>query len=397
MALTKKEIGQRLREVREAIGFTQAQVAERLGWHRPTISEIEAGRRAVTSEELYRFAELYATSVSALLSDPAPGVEAATAVLFRGRGVDGPDRRRAIKLFIDRCQAELELEQLLGLPARPDTRPGYRVPVPRSMGDAIRQGERLAEEERRRLGLGIEPIRSPLDLLEKQGVRIGPIEPGPGAKLDGFYLETEELGACVAVDYSNQEDWTGLRAAFTAAHEYAHWLLRDIQVEVFEFQPGTDNLVEVRANAFAAAFLLPAAGVREYLATSGLLTADRVTHLSPADVVRAMAFFGVSRQAFLYRLQNLALLTGLVSDELWTFTINTTAAALGIAFGVRKHMSLTLPSLAIHAWRKGLISTGRAAELCELDITEFRKLLREIGEEPEQDVSIPLVGAAAAE
>lgn len=395
MALTKKQIGQRLREVREAIGYTQSQVADRLGLHRPTISEIEAGRRAVTTEELYRFAECYATSVSALLSDPPPAVEAATAVLFRGKGVDGPDTRRAIKAFVERCEAEVELEQLLGLPARPDTRQAYRVSVPYSVGDAIRQGERIAEEERRRLGIGTEPIRSPLDLLEKQGVRIGPVRATGETALDGFYLETGELGACVAVNYSSPDDWTGLRAAFTAAHEYAHWLLRDVQVEAFIFQPGTDNLVEVRANAFAAAFLLPAAGVREYLSANGLLAEGKVAHLSPADVVRAMAFFGVSRQALLYRIQNLRLMEPRVPEELWSFSVNGTAQALGITFGARQNMSLTLPTLAIHAWRKGLISTGRAAELCELDIVEFRRLVLAIGEEPEQADNVPLLGAAA--
>lgn len=397
MALTRKQIGQRLREVREAIGYTQADVADRLGLHRPTVSEIEAGRRAVTSEELYRFAELYATSVSALLSDPPPSVEAATAVLFRGEGVDSPDTHRAIKLFIERCEAERELELLLGLPPRSDTRPAYRVPAPNSVGDAVRQGERIAEGERRRLGIGTEPIRSPLDVLEKQGVRIGPLQAPPGAQLDGFYLETEELGACVAVKYSRPDDWTGLRAAFTAAHEYAHWLLRDIQVEVFEFKPGTDNLLEVRANSFAAAFLLPEAGVRDYLTANGLLEGDRMTHISPADVVRMMTFFGVSRQALLYRIQNLRLVGTKFPEELWAFPVQATADALGITFGLRQYMSLTLPALAMHAWRKGLISTGRAAELCDLDIVAFQKVVRDIGEEPEEGDNVPLVGAAAGE
>lgn len=56
-------VAERLREAREASGLSQGQVAKKLKMHRPTISEIEAGRRKVTAEELGRFAQLYGISV----------------------------------------------------------------------------------------------------------------------------------------------------------------------------------------------------------------------------------------------------------------------------------------------------------------------------------------------
>jgi len=280
------------------------------------------------------------------------------------------------------------------VPFPTDTRPGYRVPAPGSKWDAVQQGNSIAEQERRRLDIGIEPIRAPLDLLEKQGVRIGPVYPLDGDQLDGCYLETDELGPCVAVN-STRDDWTGFRAAFTAAHEYAHWLLRDVQVELFEFQPGTEDLLEVRANAFAAAFLLPENGVRQYVAGAGLLIGNRIQHLSRGDVVRAMDFFGVSRTALLYRLQNIGLLEAQIAEPLRGFPLRETAKALGIEFGSRQYIGTRLPALAIHAWRKGLITAGRAADLCEIDLAEFKALLRQIGEEPELGEDVPPVGAAA--
>lgn len=54
----------RLRAAREESGLTQKCVADRLGLHRPAISEMEAGRRKVTSEELVIMAQLYGVSVS---------------------------------------------------------------------------------------------------------------------------------------------------------------------------------------------------------------------------------------------------------------------------------------------------------------------------------------------
>lgn len=393
MALTRREIGQRLRELREAIGFTQAQVAEKLDMHRPTISEIEAGRRAVTSEELYSFAELYATSVSDLLADPKPTTETAVEVLYRWQEPERPETRVAIKQFVERCRAEREVEQLLGLPLRRETRPAYRADMPRSKWEAIHQGNQMAEQERRRLDLGSGPVRSILDFLERQGVTIGPVTVVEGEDIDGFYFETEDLGPCIAVN-PKRDDWTGFRAAFTAAHEYAHWLLRDCQVELFAFHAGTDDVREVRANAFAAAFLMPEAGLREYFDSVGLLQDGRIPHLSPGDVVQAMDHFGVSRNALLYRLKNIGLIDDEMRQSLWDFPVRPTAAALKIRLGRRRYIGMRLPMLAVHAWRRGLISASRAASLCELDLTDYKRLVQRIGEEPEVAPATPLLGAA---
>lgn len=58
----RTEIATRLRRAREAAGLSQGQVARRLDLHRPTVSEIEAGRRRVTADEVARFADLYGVS-----------------------------------------------------------------------------------------------------------------------------------------------------------------------------------------------------------------------------------------------------------------------------------------------------------------------------------------------
>jgi len=52
-------IGERLRWAREQAGLTQTQIARMLNYHRPTISQIEAGQRGVRPDEIARFALLY--------------------------------------------------------------------------------------------------------------------------------------------------------------------------------------------------------------------------------------------------------------------------------------------------------------------------------------------------
>lgn len=56
-------IATRLRAAREMAGLSQGQVARRMDVHRPTISEIEAGRRRVSADELRALAELYQVDV----------------------------------------------------------------------------------------------------------------------------------------------------------------------------------------------------------------------------------------------------------------------------------------------------------------------------------------------
>lgn len=62
-------IASRLRLGREMAGLTQGQAAKRLGLHRPTISELEAGRRRLAADELLKFSELYDVSTAWLLGE----------------------------------------------------------------------------------------------------------------------------------------------------------------------------------------------------------------------------------------------------------------------------------------------------------------------------------------
>ena len=62
----RKVIAGRLREARRLSGLSQGQVAQMMNLHRPSVSEVEAGNRRVSAEELTRFAEIYEVSVGYL-------------------------------------------------------------------------------------------------------------------------------------------------------------------------------------------------------------------------------------------------------------------------------------------------------------------------------------------
>ena len=77
----------RLRAAREQAGLSQGQVAKLLGLQRPSISELEAGRRKVSAEEVTRFADIYNVSVSWIMKEesevPDPAVELAARELAK--------------------------------------------------------------------------------------------------------------------------------------------------------------------------------------------------------------------------------------------------------------------------------------------------------------------------
>ncbi len=85
--LTRIAIATRLRAARENAGLSQGQVAKLLGIHRPTVSEIEAGHRKVSAEELSQFAKVYDVSISWLTNNnsemPNPEVELAARELAK--------------------------------------------------------------------------------------------------------------------------------------------------------------------------------------------------------------------------------------------------------------------------------------------------------------------------
>jgi transcriptional regulator with XRE-family HTH domain len=83
----RQAIASRLRTAREHSGLSQGQVAKLFGYQRPTISEIEAGRRRVSAEELAKLCDIYDVSVSWVATEQSevsnPNVELAARELVK--------------------------------------------------------------------------------------------------------------------------------------------------------------------------------------------------------------------------------------------------------------------------------------------------------------------------
>lgn len=71
----KSSIGERIREIRKNKGFSQEEIAQVLGLHRPSISQIEHGDRDVTAQELVQLSELFNVSMEEITSPKGGAVQ----------------------------------------------------------------------------------------------------------------------------------------------------------------------------------------------------------------------------------------------------------------------------------------------------------------------------------
>ncbi len=69
-------IADRLKEARKLAGLSQGHVAKMLGLHRPSVTEMEAGNRRVSADELAKLAGIYDVSVVWLLGEAPDTIDA---------------------------------------------------------------------------------------------------------------------------------------------------------------------------------------------------------------------------------------------------------------------------------------------------------------------------------
>jgi Zn-dependent peptidase ImmA (M78 family)/DNA-binding XRE family transcriptional regulator len=368
--LSAAEIGERLRVAREATKVTQAAAAEALKVARTTVVAIEQGQRRPRLEELQKFAALYGLSVNGLLRREAVQVDLRPR--FRRAGEADADLEDAVALLTMLVQAELELEDLLGI-RRTRNDPPERPLLP---GNVAIQAEQDAAELRHWLGLGMTPVQDIMTVLEMQlGARVF-VRRLP-AKISGLYAYDERAGACILLNAAHPKD----RRAQTGAHELGHFVSARQAPDALYADSPENSREERYAIAFARAFLTPA---RAVMAMFKDVTAGQ-TQLTRRHIIVLAHTFGVSREAMVRRLEELNLTkagtwdwfehTGGISDDQARQVLGE---AIGLDAGradAARPLSLRLALLASEAWAKELLSEGQLARLLQLDRVEVRELI----------------------
>jgi len=85
---------------RKACGLTQAQVAERLGVEKESISRMESGKITLTLDRLQQFAGIFGCSVSELLCEPSTEVNVQAQAIMEMISPLSPEERAAVVRFV---------------------------------------------------------------------------------------------------------------------------------------------------------------------------------------------------------------------------------------------------------------------------------------------------------
>lgn len=319
-------LGKKLKQLREKIGLNQEEVEKAIGLPQKAFTQIERGLRKVSTLELAKLSELFHVPIADFFDKEAQDEDLLVTLHRIAPGLESdPKVHEQVAKCIQICREGAFLKDVLGLSHQQTIRT-YSCSPPKDIQDAKKQGEDVAREERRSLELGDAPIYEIAEVLSSQGIWIA--QTMLPNEMSGFFLHHALLGMAIIINANHAL----ARQRFSYAHEYAHALFDASRTS-------TGDLIEVRANAFASAFLMPEQGIANLLRSMGkgegsrmdlaiydastesaVVAQYRQTATSQQISAQAIAWiahhFGVSYQAAVYRLQNLGYLRAKERDAL---------------------------------------------------------------------------------
>lgn len=284
-----------LRQARLGAELSVREMAELVGVEEPYVEALERGAGDASTDLLDRYARVFGLRLRHFLTGEVE--HAPATMLFRSLRAEGPSFQDLVETgaagilgeFL-RCAADVaELEALLG--GREDRiareLAGLAAEPAQDARGVFRQAERLALDVRKRLGLGLDPVPSMIELVQDRlGVTlfwIGPDELDPD--IDAASARAPDPAILVNL-VGGAECWW--RTRMTLAHELCH-LLFDLDNDPFSntpfsrraflFSPHRGEVndmrrrrglrlpadleqIERRANVFAVHFLAPPEAVR---------------------------------------------------------------------------------------------------------------------------------------
>ncbi|MEU4433489.1 XRE family transcriptional regulator [Nocardia rhamnosiphila] len=302
-------IADRVRDVIRASGLSQRDFGARIGLDETKLSKSLSGTRRFSSVDLARIADLSGRTVDWFVT----GTEPQLAVAARTSGGNATDALRIARQYSG-MRSDMAA---LGFP-----QPWRPVPIDLTNGTYRAQGQRLAGAASARIPVDDIPRWGSgfLDAVESAfGVDICIAEIGSGQEFDGLAVSADGVKLIVLTASA-----VPARQRFTLAHELGHLLAGDDQgfhLDQNIFDPAQRrDPTEQRANAFAAAFLMPEATLRRAVEAGGF---------GPAAFAALVCDLVVSPSALAYRMLDLRFIDSGLCDEYRSLTAAKAATLAG--------------------------------------------------------------------
>lgn len=301
----------RVRTLIEQSGLSQGEFAERIGLDKTKMSKSLSGTRRFSSLDLARIADVTGANVDWLITgDENELAMAARVASGTSTATATAEARRLAAVRAD--LAFLGYPQPWESPALP----------PGTGGGYARAAEALAEVTRARLAehafaVTDADLAGAIEATFGADVAIADL----GSDVDGLAVGNDEVKLILAS--TSSVPW---RQRFTIAHELGHLMARDdhgLHVDEDIYAPEHRRQPsEQRANAFAAALLMPVDMLREAVGSSGL---------TDEGFARLACQLRVSPSALAVRLSQLRLVAGSTFDRFRGMTAQQAAQLAGAA------------------------------------------------------------------
>ena len=238
---------ERLKEARLFRKMTMADLAQIVGVNKQAISQFENRKASPDPSTLRKIADALMLPYSFFFEADSPSTIGNTyfRALYSSKKKDLVSQQVKAK-YLSKIQSVLSTKvkfKSLNLPEFPE---GKAMTI-----------EDLAAYTREYWGLGDSPISNMVSLLERNGIIVGEFST-ESREIDAFYQYYEENDRptyCVILGLDKKSFY---RRQFNCAHELGHILLHERYSDLNEIDREEFRSREDQANAFAAAFLLPA-------------------------------------------------------------------------------------------------------------------------------------------
>jgi len=389
----EREVGARIRRIREAAGLRAQDLAARVELDPTAISKIENGKRAIKTVELSRIAGALKVSPLALLEDdpllsnlPVAARQAGTSIATGG----------AYQRLVNLAELHTVLADA-GIPTSPNL-----ASVPPVANVSWFDGaKRLAEWARDELSLTAEAdqrLGALADLIEYRLKIDVVIERYEGDPLSGAAITDPSF----PLIFVNSDFWYS-RSLFTLAHELGHVLARHSGSPItLDRELSGSNESERMANAFAANYLMPEPTLRDEIARHGR---------NVSTLIKLTYDLGVSFESLVYQLHNIGVVNAEGRDFLRSLNWPQLTSRLGrpdlggrltkdqvgrLQYRGSLRPASRPPSLllrrAYEAYQKGIISIRPLAGLKGVDPENLLEQL-----EADVDIESTIVQANAAD
>jgi Zn-dependent peptidase ImmA (M78 family) len=337
-------IGENIKLRREVLRISLRDLADQVGVSHTTIDKFEKNTLVPDSQRLIKLSTILQIPISAILRPPGQQIQM-TSLAFRSKKMRKRDEKQISAETKEWLERYIQIEKLSGTRRDFEMPKGFPKKI-RTLDDA----EKAARNLRKAWDLGSAPIENLTSLLEDKGIKIGIIK--GITQFDALFTNCDNHPVIVV-----KEGLPRTRQRFSLAHELGHCLL--------EAEGDMDE--EKVMHRFAGALLVPAEKV--------VFELDKTRNkLAVKELLLLKEKYGLSMGAWLFRAKDL----GIISDEYFV--------------GMRKIFSkngwqkkephddlvgeepVFMTRLVLKSHAEGLISTSKAAELLNQNISTFCSL-----------------------